>query len=378
MPRLPAVPQFFRLTILATLAPCASLFANDIPVTGPDARARVNAIIDQMPQNSLQEAFRHLKKDYIEKENLDYDELNRAALQGLLARLEFGATLLTQKGRAARDSPFEFHAQTLTSEAAYVRLGHFRSKDVAELDRALDKFNRDQKIHTLILDLRSPQAQADFEIAAQILSRFLPANQLLFKNKRPDQERPHLFFAKQAPQRWGRNLILLIDRETGNVGEIIAAVLKQRTGCLVIGEKTPGLTVEYRDVPLGKNSILRYAVAEIVLDDNTSLFQKGVIPDLATPFNKKDKHAVFGKSNKTGLQEFIFEDQRPRLNEAALVAGTDPELDYYLDRTAGRATAFDKKPLQDQTLQQAIDYLTTTQFLNSSPPIANPSKQKRQ
>lgn len=367
MSRLPLSPQLRQLTTLAVLAAMAPLglaLAADTPASGADARARVNAIIDQMPQNSLQEAFRHLKKDYIKKETLNYDELNRAALQGLLARLEFGATLLTQKSRAARDSPFQFLAQTITREAAYVRLGRYTSKEVDELDLALAKFNREPRIHTLILDLRSPQAQADFEIAAQIVSRFIPANHLLFKNKRPGQERPHLFFSKEAPQLWGRNLVLLIDRETGNVGEIIAAVLKQRTGCLVIGEKTPGLTVEYRDVSLGKNRFLRYAIAEIVLDDDTSLFQKGVYPDLTTPFNKKNKHAVFKKSEKTELKAFVFENQRPRLNEAALVAGTDPELDYYLDRTAGRATAFDKKPLQDQVLQQAIDYLTTTQFLN--------------
>ena len=362
------------------MAPHGFALAAEPPKNVPDASAKVNAIIDQMPQNSLQEAFRHLKKNYIKKESLDYDELNRAALQGLLARLEFGATLLTQKSRAARDSPFQFLAQPITKEAAYARPGRFTSKEVGELDLALDKFNRNPKIHTLILDLRSPQAQADFEIAAQILSRFLPANHLLFKDKRPDQERPRLYFAKEAPQLWGRNLILLIDRETGNVGEIIAAVLKQRTGCLVIGEKTPGLTVEYRDVALGENRFLRYAVAEIVLDDDTSLFQQGVRPDLTTPFDKKSKHEVFKKSEKMELQPFIFERQRPRLNEAALVAGTDPELDYYLDRTAGRATAFDTPPLQDQVLQQAIDYLTTTQFLHSSKPIPDspqPDEERR-
>lgn len=372
MPGLPSSRQLRQLAVVAAMAPHGFALAAEPPASGPEASAKVNAIIDQMPQNSLQEAFRHLKKNYIKKESLDYDELNRAALQGLLARLEFGATLLTQKSRAARDSPFQFLAQPITREAAYARPGRFTSKEVGELDLALEKFNRDPKIHTLILDLRSPQAQADLEIAAQILSRFLPANHLLFKDKRPDQERPRLYFAKEAPQLWGRNLILLIDRETGNVGEIIAAVLKQRTGCLVIGEKTPGLTVEYRDVALGENRFLRYAVAEIVLDDDTSLFQQGVRPDLTTPFDKKSKHEVFKMSEKMELQPFIFERQRPRLNEAALVAGTDPELDYYLDRTAGRATAFDKTPLQDQVLQQAIDYLTTTQFLHSSKPTPDP------
>lgn len=353
------------LTGCTVLFFCLTTFATETLPTEIKNGKQVKTIIDQMSQNSLQEAFRHLQKDYIKKESLTYDELNRAALQGLLERLDFGATLLTKSSRAAANSPYHFLAQGITQEVAYIRPGQFTSKEVKQLDKALNTFNGNPKLHTLILDLRSPQAQANFEIAAQILSRFLPADRLLFKNKRPDQERPNLFFSKQAPQRWGRNLILLVDRETGNVGEIIAAVLKQRTGCLMIGGKTPGLTVEYRDVSLGENRILRYAIAEIVLDDNTSLFQKGVTPDLSSPFDKKSKHAVFKKSEKTKLKDFILERQRPRLNEASLVAGTDPELDYYLDRTAGRTTAFDEKPLQDRALQQAIDYLTMTQFLHS-------------
>ena len=368
---MPLSHPFFcsRLFIALTCAVFALPFAGysaENPATGSKASARVNSIIDQMPQSSLQEAFRHLKEEYIKKEILTYDELNRAALQGLLERLDFGATLLTKSSRAASNSPFHFIAQPLTKEAAYIRPGQFTADEIVELDKALNTFNSDPKLHTLILDLRSPQSQANFDVAAQFLSRFLQADQLLFKNKHPDQERPHLFFSKDAPQRWGRSLILLIDRETGNVGEIIAAVIKQRTGCLIIGEKTPGLTVEYRDVSLGDNRILRYAIAEIVLDDDTSLFQKGVKPDLVSIFDKKSKHAVFKKSEKAKLKSFIFENQRPRMNEAALVAGTDPELDYYLDRTAGRATAFDKKPLQDRVLQQAVDYLTTTHFLHST------------
>ncbi|NOX98408.1 MAG: hypothetical protein GXP30_01535, partial [Verrucomicrobia bacterium] len=119
----------------------AAGYSADTPTTGPKASARVNSIIDQMPQSSLQEAFRHLKKDYIKKETLTYDELNRAALQGLLERLEFGATLLTKGSRAAGNSPFHFFAQELTDEAAYIRPGRFTSKEVGELDKALNIFN---------------------------------------------------------------------------------------------------------------------------------------------------------------------------------------------------------------------------------------------
>lgn len=319
-------------------------------------------IIDGLPQNSLQEAFRLLRSDYIQADQLNYLELNRSALQGLLKRLEFGATLLSGAGRAAADSPFSFHAQTLTRHAAYLRPGKFVSEDIDALDVALASFHTDQELDTLIVDLRSPQHQADFNIAARFLSRFLGSGDLLFKIKRPGESRPTLFLAESSSQRWEKDVLILIDRETGNVGEIIAAVLRRETGALVIGEPTLGLTVEYRDAPLGEDRFLRYAVAEVLLADDTSLFKKGVEPDLPSVTSAKKKHAIFAATDEQDLRTFLVDEERPRVNEAALVAGTNPELDYFLAKSKGEATPYDEPPLQDRTLQQALDLLATKRF----------------
>ena len=55
------------------------------------------------------------------------------------------------------------------------------------------------------------------------------------------------------------------------------------------------------------------------------------------------------------------------MNEAALVAGTDPEIDYYLLLSQQKATPWDRAPIQDRSLQQALDLLETTLFLKSDP-----------
>lgn len=322
-------------------------------------------LVDGLDQANLQEAFRLLRSDYIHHDRLDPLEINRAALQGLLERLEFGATLLTGKSRAERDSPFGFHAEAISPRVAALRFGRYDNADVKKLDEALGKFTADGNIGTLIVDLRSPQRQADFAIAAEILGRFRPPNELLFKIRRPGNERATLFISKRHGQRWTRDLILLVDGESGNVAEIIAAVLKRETDCLVIGEPTPGLTVEYRDVPVGEDRYLRYAIAEVVLEDGSSLFQKGIEPDILTVTPQKTKHAIYRASdNGKNLSEFLFLKTRPRLNEAALVAGTDPELDYYLLRSNNQPTPWDKPALEDRVLRQAVDLLTTREFLD--------------
>lgn len=330
-----------------------------------DDPVRLRELIDTLDQSSLQESFRLLTKDYINHEQLDPLAINRAALQGMLSRLDFGAMLLTEKQKAERNSPFRFHDTLLTPHIAYIRFGTFKKSDVESLDKALKSFASTKEIEHLILDLRSPQAQANFAIASQILSRFRPPNELLFKIRRPGDDRPSLFISQPTDESWSKNLILLVDRETGNVGEIIAAVLKREGNCLTIGEKTPGLTVEYRDVPVGEDRILRYAIAEVVLEDGSSIFQKGITPDLLTIGSVEVKHAVFRENQKgTDLAEILFQKQRPRMNEAALVAGTDPEIDFYLLRSQDKQTKWDKAPLRDRTLMQAVDLLLTTEFLD--------------
>jgi len=330
-----------------------------------DDPGKLRELIDGLNQDNLQQAFRLLRTEYIKHQDLDFLEINRAALQGLLDRLDFGAMLLTEKSRSARNSPFKFYTTALAKDTAYLRFGRYSKDEIIRLDQAIKKYNETKYIRTLILDLRSPQAQADFSIAADILGRFRPPGDLLFKIRRPGNDRPTLFVSKPAPANWRRDLILLVDHETGNVAEIISAVLKRDLNCLIIGEKTPGLTVEYRDISIGKDRILRYAIAEVVLADDSSIFQKGVTPDIANFTSPKVKQAIYRATDRgKRLRDFLFQKQRPRLNEAALVAGTDPELDYYLLRSARQKTPWDQPPLQDRVLQQAVDLLNTASFFD--------------
>jgi hypothetical protein len=331
-----------------------------------DSPGRLRELVDTLDQAALQEAFRLLTKEYIQEGDLDPLEVNRAALQGMLTRLDFGAMLLTERTRAERDSPYGFHHERIHDAIGYVRFGRFREEELAKFDAALSGFQAEKEITHLVVDLRSPQAQAEFSFAARLLSRFRPPNELLFKIRRPGNERPALFVSSPEAASCRLVPILLVDRETGNVGEIIAAVLKRETGCLVIGEPTPGLAVEYRDVPLGEDRILRYAIAEVVLEDDSSIFRTGIVPDLQTPTSAKAKSDLFkAVDGGRALVEFLYRKPRPRMNEAALVSRTDPEIDYYLLLSQNKPTPWDEPAMQDRMLQQAVDLVDTTRFLES-------------
>jgi len=338
----------------------------------------LETLVDGLNQANLQEAFRLLRSEYIKNEELDYLELNRAAIQGLLERLDFGAMLLTEASRSAQNSPYSFYSTRISEGISYIRFGKFTRDELSSFDQAINEFRDDEKIQTLILDLRSPQPQADFGIAAEILGRFRPPNELLFKIRNPGNERPTLFPSKPNEVSWGREIVVLVDQETGNVGEIIGAVLQQKNNSLVIGEKTRGLTVEYRDVPVGEDRILRFAVAEVILEDESSIYQKGITPDIPTPQDLAGKQAIFKATTaqapaeagspgaENALTKHLFRKDRPRMNEAALVAGTDPELDYFVAKQNGRKTEWDEVLPEDHTLQKAVDILLARNFLNSA------------
>ena len=352
--------------VVAQEKPQPAAAVSKVVTASPSLASSLAPLVDTLDQAALQEAFRLLTSDYIQEKDLDPLEVNRAALQGLLERLDFGAMLLTEKTRAESDSPFEFHHARAHDALAYMRFGRYTEEEIAEFDAALEAYQAEKAITHLVLDLRSPQAQAEFSIASRILSRFRPPNELLFKIRRPGNDRPTLFVSTPEAESCRLETILLVDRETGNVGEIIAAVLKRQSGCLIIGEKTPGLAVEYRDVPLGEDRILRYAIAEVVLEDDSSIFRIGIQPDLLTPTPIKIKTELFrAVDGGKPLADFLVQKERPRMNEAALVAGTDPEIDYYLLLSQNKPTPWDRPPLQDRALQQAVDLLDTTRFLGS-------------
>ena len=216
---------------------------------------------------------------------------------------------------------------------------------------------------TLMLDLRVPAKKASFQDAARLLNHFCPANELLFKIQKPGEKRPSLFLSKPAT-RWGGELVLLIDEQTPPAGEAIATVLQRMRDPLIVGRATPGKTVQYDRVIIGDEAFLRYAVAEVIFADDTSIFRKGIQPDLEAFLEVADKAYIFDASQKDGMKPYIFSKQQPRHNEAALVAGTNPELDYAIAKSAGRDTGYDTVPIHDRVVQAAMDYLVTASVLH--------------
>ena len=109
--------MFKRSILVLALLPCVVFAEQETapeaalpsPLQTADDTQRLRNLIDTLNQSSLQEAFRLLTTDYINHNNLSELEINRAALQGILRRLDFDAMLLTEEQLSNRDSPFQYH-----------------------------------------------------------------------------------------------------------------------------------------------------------------------------------------------------------------------------------------------------------------------------
>jgi hypothetical protein len=67
---------------------------------------------------------------------------------------------------------------------------------------------------------------------------------------------------------------------------------------------------------------------------------------------------VFEQSRERGMRDFVFEAERPHLNEAALLAGRNPEIEAM--ETAQRRGRAGEKPLpRDPVVQRALDLVTS-------------------
>jgi hypothetical protein len=312
------------------------------------------ALINSLNAADLQAAMTLLKNNFTNPESINETQLNRATLQGLIIRLGPGLMLLPDKASASAEPPAPFYGELLEGHIGYLRLGSLKAANLAAMDNKLAEFGK--KIDALIVDLRASTTTSDFGIASDFAKRFCPKGKTLFTlHKASKQDR--VFTSDRDPAYQGL-IIVLTDAETSGGAEIIAAALRFYDKALLIGQATAGRAVEYSDLPLPSGKLLRVAASEALSADGHSLYPAGVKPDLPVEMSMVDKRSVFQLSMEKGLGPFIYEAERPHMNEAALIAGTNPELESAEQR---RGRMQDRSP-RDAVLQRALDLVTSLEI----------------
>ncbi|MFA7344964.1 MAG: S41 family peptidase [Terrimicrobiaceae bacterium] len=329
-----------------TLFSALALRAGDVPQAS--LRETVNSLDD--PQ--IQKAIESLQANFLSPSALDENSKQKALLEGLLRRLSPGAAIIASDGAGHRPDPPPFLAEILDGRAGYLRPGKLDAATLSQMDASLGNFS-DKRLPAVILDLRGVVGGSEFESAADFARRFCQKGKMLFSIQKPSAKQERILTSNQGPAYEGI-LVVLTDADTAGAAEALAATLRLNAGAMIVGSDTAGEAVEFSEVPLGGGKILRVAVSQVVLPENTAIFPGGVKPDIAISLAPGILAEIHAATKDEGVSQFVFDSERPRMNEAALVTGTNPEIESSKDRL--------RPALRDTVLQRAMDLVTAANF----------------
>ena len=148
--------------------------------------------------------------------------------------------------------------------------------------------------------------------------------------------------------------------------EVIAAVLRTHVNAMVIGQQTRGEAVEFAEFPLASRQDAARGRGRGGAAGQRPRLSRRREAGSRRRGRAGDDRRVAEAGTRKGRGEFVFETERPRMNEAALVAGTNPELDAI--QAAQKAKGEKAKPaLRDAVLQRAVDFITTISLYEKKP-----------
>ena len=320
-------------------------------------------------------------------------ELEDAAIAGLAKAL--GPRVLFENNSAISASNSTPLPAKAFGEFGYVRLTRVNSGLDARLSKAISALDATNKLKGLVLDLRFAQG-ADYPAAAAVASLFI------------SQERPLLSWnggsAKSVsnPDAVSLPLVVLMNRETTGAAEALAAVLRDALPVLLLGNRTAGLGVTYKDFPLGDGRSLKIAGTPVEIPGKGVLPASGLTPDITVDVSLSEERAYFldpylvssqpAPSRSVAASSFLDDEDIAasghRLNEAELVRrqklGVVPEeaiseepatrrrmneAELIRERRGGIAgqESARTRPLTDPALLRALDLLKALAVVRTKP-----------
>ena len=291
-------------------------------------------------------------------------ELNRAAVEGLLAQLSSAAWIADT---ASEPSP-ETNAATVSSSAVfddaygYVRAARVSENLPEEFGRALEELQSTNKLRGLVIDLRFA-AGNDYAAAGAVADRFVGSEQELLEWRGGSVKSRE----KTDALRWP--VAVLVNRFTIGAAEALAGVLRHTDVALLIGTNTAGQASTTKDFQLSNGQMLRIATAPVKFGNGNPI--STLVPDIIVEVSPEDERIYFTDAYKvlprsgmggaaTNLASLTATNRAPRrrINEAELVRmlREGQDIENELSRPA-RPAAPARPVINDPALARAIDLL---------------------
>ena len=295
-------------------------------------------------------------------------DLNRAAVQGLLAQFQSSAMLVGSPAADTSPAADPLGKTAIYDDSyAYFRVLKVETNLATELATTYHDFAKTNKakIKGVVLDLRFAGG-SDFPPAAAAANSFLNSDQPLLECGGATLRSTKKDDAITVP------LAVLINSKTSEAAEGLAAILRLTSTGLLLGSQTAGHAGLFKDFPLGDGGKLRIAAGEVKMGDGT-VFNGAVKPDITVNISLEEDRVYWEHpyqqpasgattnliSGKVTTNAVPTNGAFRHFNEAELVReqrdGVDLEADF-----AGRGSAqpdADVKILRDPALSRALDLL---------------------
>ncbi len=293
------------------------------------------------------------------------DDLNRAAVQGLLDHFRPRVLLVTNEPAATPTTAPSISRSAIYEHAfGYLRVQRVTPGVADEFGSELDRLRSAQALKGLVLDLRFAGGE-DYRAAASLADRFLT------------KEQPLLEWGESSARSTAKSevtnlpLAVLVNRQTSGAAEALAELLRVTRVALLVGSPTAGQAYTFREFTLANGPRLRIAGAPVRVGEDLVLTNR-VAPDIAVDVATEQERIHFADPFKqlaaappttdaSALAAAARTNRalRPRLNEAELVRRQreqqTPE-DLPLPPSRPDSTR-EEKTLQDAALVRALDLL---------------------
>lgn len=284
-------------------------------------------------------------------------ELEQAAVRGLLGELNGRVSFVTNTPPAMPARSSLLRTNVHDEGYGYLRIGALDEAAPMIFKAALDSLRTTNDLKGLIVDLRFVRG-TNYLAAMALADQFVADGSPLLNL----QGRTIASTNNAAPIRLP--LAILTNRRTAEAGEALAAVLRQHNAGLIIGSRTAGQAMIYREFPLSTGQKLRLAAEYIHLGEGGPLPSRGVKPDIDVTVSEADEARYYEDAYASlasaggGLAPGTRATAK-MINEAELVRrhreGLNPDAPAEAETTIVPVAA--PPQVRDPVLNRAIDLL---------------------
>ncbi|HYA26478.1 MAG TPA: S41 family peptidase [Thermodesulfovibrionales bacterium] len=231
----------------------------------------------------------------------------------------------------------------------YVKITQFQEQTANDLSNALAKLNDDNKVGSLILDLRNNPGGL-LNSAVDVSSQFLPAGKLVVYIKDRTGEKTEYKSGGNKPFYDKATMVVLVNQGSASASEIVAGALKDWHRAVILGVQTFGKGSVQSVVPLSDGSGLRLTTARYYTPNGISIQSTGIAPDIVAKIEAKNgtkEHAVVREKD---LERHLRNDRE--------------EESTQIEQETAPLEVSEKDDVQ---LQRAIDLLKTWKVFKELP-----------